>query len=172
MYVEEKRGAFYIGKLFNRSDNVIMYYLKKWNVPIWNRKVISKQIRKIYGPIKGFQGKEHSKESRQKISDSGKLAWQNENRVPRGGYSKTYNTIIGKVIGTYEVAFLQKLINEGKSLPKAEIKKIKTPFGMYTPDFEFEDRLIEIKSCFTIKVCKGEVAFVNQQRCDKQWKKN
>lgn len=79
--------------------------------------------------------------------------------------------MIGKVIGTYEVAYLQKLLHNKKELPSIVKKRYKTPFGTYMPDFEFDDRFIEIKSEFTLKVAKGKEKMVNGKFSDNQWKK-
>ena len=106
-----------------------------------------------------------------KISKSGIEAWDKEDRLPVLGKSRTFNTKIGKVLGSYEVAYLQRLINEGGDLPKPNRKKIKTPHGYYVPDFDFGDRFIEIKSEFTLQVCKGEMPQTNGDYSDEQWKK-
>lgn len=130
-----------------------------------------KKNREVYGPTKGFTGKKHSKKSKEQISKSGIEAWNKDDRLPVIGKSRTFNTKVGKVLGSYEVAYLQKLINEGVDLPKPNRKKFKTPYGNYIPDFDFGDKFIEIKSDFTLKVCKGELPQTNGEYSDEQWKK-
>lgn len=171
LYSKEKRGAKYIGKLFNRADTVMTYWLNKWNVPKNTRSEISEKIREVYGPTKGFSGRKHNVKSKKIISKSGKESWNKEDRLPIIGKSRTFNTKIGSVLGSYEVAYLQKLINENKTLPVLARKRFKTPFGSYMPDFEFEDRFIEIKSEFTLKVAKGLMPGSDGKFSDKQWKK-
>lgn len=56
-------------------------------------------------------------------------------------------------------------------MPKPNRKKFKTPHGQYIPDFDFGDRFIEIKSDFTLKVCKGEMPKTDGTYSNEQWKK-
>lgn len=72
---------------------------------------------------------------------------------------KYYQTSAGLVQGTYELRYIQKLESEGRKLPKKCTKPISTPFGVYLPDFEFDDRFIEIKSDFTFDICIGKKAW-------------
>lgn len=171
LYSKEKRGAQYIGKLFNRADTVITYWLNKWKIPKNTRSDISKKIREVYGPTKGFSGKKHKNKSKKTISKRGKESWNKEDRLPIIGKSRAFNTKIGNVLGSYEVAYLQKLIDENRQLPALPKKRFKTPFGSYMPDFEFEDRFIEVKSEFTLKVSKGLLPGNDGKFSDKQWKK-
>jgi hypothetical protein len=171
LYVEEKRGAKYIASLFDRSDFNITIWLNKWGIKKNSRSEISKKIREVYGATKGFSGRKHSKKSKTQISKSGIEAWDKIDRIPTIGKSRTFKTKIGKVLGSYEVAYLQKLINKNAELPKPNKKKIKTPFGYYTPDFEFENKFIEVKSKFTLSVCKGEMPTTEGVYSDNQWKK-
>jgi hypothetical protein len=160
-YVNEKRGAKHIGKLLNKSDLMVSFWLKKWGIKKITRSEISKKIREIYGATKGFTGKSHSKKSKEAISKSGLKSWKDSNREPKISKSRTYVTTLGKVLGTYEVAYLQQLYMKKESLPMVNKKKIKTPYGTYTPDFEFENRFIEVKSDFTFKVANGEFVIKN-----------
>jgi len=171
LYTIEKRGAKYIGSIFNRSDTCMTYWLNKWGVKKNTRSEISLKIRKVYGPTKGFTGKRHTKSSKKQISESGLKAWDENDRLPIIGKSRTFNTKIGKVLGSYEVAYIQKLTNEGKILPKPNRKKIKTPFGQYVPDFDTDKNYIEIKSPFTLSVCKGKTSNGKGKLTDIQWKK-
>ncbi len=78
--------------------------------------------------------------------------------------------MVGKVQGSFEVAYLQSLLNNGLTLPKIGCK-VRTPLGLYFPDFEFEDRFIEVKSKFTLSVCKGEQFDPKGCKSDKQYRK-
>ncbi len=171
LYVNKKRGAKYIGEIFDRSDNNITYWLKKWNVIITDRKIISQTIRDLYGPTSGFKGKSHTEETKKNMSISVTESWNKEDRIAIIGKSRTYNTIIGKVLGTYEVAYLQRLVDEKKELPTIPKKRIKTDFGTYLPDFEYNDKFIEIKSKFTLEVAQGLYSDSKGKKSDKQWKK-
>lgn len=66
----------------------------------------------------------------------------------KGGRCQFYQ-VDGVIIqGRYELAFYISCVEKPKRAPR-----IKTPFGWYSPDFEFEDRFVEIKSNYTIKTC-------------------
>lgn len=56
-----------------------------------------------------------------------------------------------KCQGNKERDYIEYLVVEQRPLPKNG-KRIATPFGAYTPDFEFEDKIIEIKGIGTLKV--------------------
>lgn len=75
-----------------------------------------------------------------------------------GGYSK--KTIIGELIcnSSYELEYIYNLIANGIDLPK-NTNPIKTPFGYYTPDFEYFDKFIEVKCKFTYDVLLGINSF-------------
>jgi transposase-like protein len=171
LYSEEHRGSNYISSVFDVSDFYINSWLKKWKVPKVSKSDLAKKNREVYGSTSGFSGKKHSKKSKEQISKSGVEAWSKEDRIPVIGKSRTFNTKVGKVLGSYEVAYLQGLINEEVDLPTPNRKKIKTPHGHYVPDFDYGDKFIEIKSDFTLKVCKGEMPKTDGTYSDEQWKK-
>jgi len=77
-----------------------------------------------------------------------------------GGGNKQKKTIIKGLIceSSFELKYIESLISKNIELPK-NAKRIETPFGYYTPDFEYEDRFIEIKCEFTYKVLIGESSF-------------
>lgn len=171
LYVNQKRGADYIGKLFSRSDRNITYWLNKWGVKKNTRSEISLKIREIYGITKGFKGRKHKEISKQKTSKSSIESWQNTNRIANHSKSKFFSTSIGKVLGSYEVAYLQGLIENNEQLPIVCKKRFKTPFGSYMPDFEFDDKFIEIKSDFTLKVASGLIKNIDGELSNTQFKK-
>jgi transposase-like protein len=167
LYVNQKRGAKYIANQFGVSDLTISKYLKSNNIKLWSKSDLSKSNRYYYGPTKGFSGKKHKKESKKKISKS---LYKNCNRTVTGSKSQFIQTCVGKVQGSYEVAYLQKLFLDNIKLP-ITANKVKTPYGLYFPDFEYEDKFLEIKSKFTWKVCKGELPNPKGKLDDRQYRK-
>ena len=152
LYETEKRGIDYISKALNTHWKNVKEFLNQNHVKLWDRKTIISSNIKHYGISKGFTGKKHSKKSKRKMS---LVRIGNCNNVT-GPKSLFIKTIVGTVQGSYEAAYLQKLSNDGLTLPKIG-GRVKTSKGIYFPDFEFEDRFVEIKSPFTWKVCKGEI---------------
>lgn len=73
--------------------------------------------------------------------------------------------------GKTEKKYLENLILNGEILPKKNKKYIKTPFGYYHPDFEFEDKYIEIKSIFTYNIFTGAMVDINGQKNTSQMQK-
>jgi hypothetical protein len=124
--------------------------------------------------LEEIYGEERAKEIKQKQKEShiGKSTCQTEKRIEgyqkmmqtksnnpnsiKGGKAKYYDTPIGKVQGTYELRFIENIINENKQLP-IKPNGIKTPDGYYFPDFEFQDKFVEIKSPFTYKIFCGDI---------------
>jgi hypothetical protein len=98
--------------------------------------------------------KKHTKERiekfkivQQKIAESGK-------RKQRGGICKFFNVNGIECQGTYEKFYIDKLINENENLPiKGET--IKTPYGVYSSDFSYVTKLVEIKSDYTYDILIG-----------------
>ena len=71
--------------------------------------------------------------------------------------TKHYNINGVPCQGKNEKWYMENLIAENKPMP---IKKkfVMTPFGSYHPDFEFEDKYVEIKSGYTYKIFIGEIS--------------
>jgi hypothetical protein len=97
------------------------------------------------------------KNAQQKLAKSGK-------RKQTGGVCKNYIINGLECQGTYEKFYLEKLIENNEILPKNSIP-IETPYGVYYPDFTFENRLVEIKSDYTYDVLLGikESRFTRQK---------
>lgn len=72
-----------------------------------------------------------------------------------GGSSKNFIVAGLNCQGTYEKKYIESLVKQNKELP-TKVKSIKTPYGYYTPDFEFKDYYVEIKSLYTFEVCIGQ----------------
>jgi transposase len=92
--------------------------------------------------------KENMKIAQQKLSKSG-------NRKQTGGVCKTFIINGLHCQGTYEKFYIEKLINENIVCPKNS-ESIVTPFGVYYPDFSYDDRLIEVKSDYTFNILIGK----------------
>lgn len=76
-----------------------------------------------------------------------------------------------KCQGKKELRFLKECFRYKKTMP-TKAKRIFTPYGFYTPDFEYPDRYIEIKSLETFKVCLGLKSYKGLTKLsDKQFKK-
>lgn len=88
------------------------------------------------------------------MSIAQKTLIQSGKRKQRGGFCKYFNIHGLQVQGTYEKFYIEKLVNDGKFLPK-NCESINTPYGTYYPDFTYDDRLIEIKSDYTYDILIG-----------------
>lgn len=169
LYLNKKRGIQFISHNLGISWQNVKNILKEFNITEWSRSELIKSNAEHYGVSEQFTfcGRKHKKRSKEKISQS---LFKNCNRTVTGSKSKFLNTVVGKVQGSYEVAYLQKLLKDGLTFPKIG-DKVKTPIGLYFPDFEFCDRFIEVKSPFTWKVCKGEEKNPKGIKSDVQYKK-
>jgi hypothetical protein len=56
--------------------------------------------------------------------------------------------------GTHEKFYIECLLSEGKDMP-VSANSVKTDIGFYTPDFEFDEYYVDVKSIFTLKVLLG-----------------
>lgn len=63
-----------------------------------------------------------------------------------------------KAQGKKELRYIKECIRYKREMP-TKPKRIETPFGFYTPDFEQTTRFIEIKSLHTFKVSMGEESY-------------
>jgi len=75
-----------------------------------------------------------------------------------------------KCQGKKELRFLKECVRYKKPLP-TKPKRIKTPYGFYTPDFEFPDKYIEIKCLGTFLVCLGKIGYRKGKVSDLQFRK-
>ena len=76
-----------------------------------------------------------------------------------------------KCQGRKELRYLKECARYKRELP-IKPERVKTPFSYYTPDFEYPDRYIEIKSKHTFDVCRGLVAYKGLgEPSGKQWQK-
>lgn len=157
--VEDYRGSWpIISRVIEESEEV---YKKSYSE-------ISKLTIEKYGATPGFSGKSHSEESKRKISKGVQKAHRNGELEVNGGNCEFYETVIGKVQGRYEVAYIQSNLDNKPEIPK---NPVETPFGFYYPDFEYEEKYIEVKSPFTLEVCKGDRKGRSGEKDNTQWKK-
>lgn len=76
-----------------------------------------------------------------------------------------------KCQGTKELQYIKELEKAGKKLPAKALAQV-TPFGEYTPDFEFPDHFIEIKGIHTFMVMLGLFGYRGKgKKSDIQWQK-
>jgi hypothetical protein len=84
---------------------------------------------------------------------------------------KFYKYLGLKCQGRKELRFLKECVRYKRPIP-TKAKRILTPYGYYTPDFEYPDRYIEVKCLGTFKVCLGLIAYKGLTKIsDKQFKK-
>lgn len=90
-------------------------------------------------------GRKWTEEQRKKLMcfyENQKFTWGSINNYIVNGI---------KCQGESEKKYIEYLLENNLPLPKRCNKFIKTPFGLRMPDFEYEDRFVEIKSEWTIK---------------------
>jgi hypothetical protein len=78
--------------------------------------------------------------------------------VENGNYCKFYEVDGLRIQGRWELAYILNLKALGLPLP-TKSKIILTPTGAYTPDFEFDDYFVEVKSAYTIRTCRTNGQF-------------
>lgn len=164
-FTKENASIEDLRKKYKTSYKNLYIFFKDNNIKLPSRSEASKKKVKKHGISSGFSNKKHNKNTKQKISESLIKQYEKGNKIPQQLKSRTFNTIYGKFLGTYEIAYFKKLLEEKKELPKKCNKGIKTPIGVYFPDFEFKDRFIEIKSEFTYNIMIGK-----QKGFDKKYK--
>jgi len=145
LYLIENKNCEEIGKELNLKKSFINKYLT--TVPYRRTKGVANSVRR-QGKKLPQKVKENMKIAQQKLSKSG-------NRKQTGGICKKF--IINGLIchGTYEKYYIEKLINENILCPQ-NAEPIITPFGVYYPDFSYENKLIEIKSEYTFNILIGK----------------
>jgi transposase len=145
LYLLKNKNCEEIGKELKLTPSFINKYLG--TVSYRRTKGIANSVRR-QGKKLPKKVKENMKIAQQKLSQSGK-------RKQTGGICKTFMINGLRCQGTYEKFYIEKLINEKITCPK-NCESIITPFGVYYPDFLYEDRLIEIKSDYTFNILIGE----------------
>ena len=110
-------------------------------------------------PIKGKKQnltEEQRQARRERVAKTNERGFEN-----RGGKCKFFMVDGVLLQGRYELRFYL----ESEVKPRRP-ERIKTPFGWYSPDFEFDDCFVEIKSTYTIKTCiaNGQAQKINWVR--------
>lgn len=161
MYLQEYKSCDEIAQETGLTASFINKYLSNCNY----RRTKSEATTLAKTGVKLSQKtKDNMTIAQQKLAKSGK-------RIQTGGVCKNYIVNGLSCQGTFEKFYIEKLINDGADLPK-EGKPITTPFGVYYPDFDFSDKLIEIKSDYTYDVLIGLKASRYTKKIDtKQYEK-
>jgi hypothetical protein len=71
---------------------------------------------------------------------------------------KFYKHLGLKCQGKKELRFIKECERYKRPIP-TKAKRILTPYGYYTPDFEYPDRYIEVKCLGTLRVLYGLIAY-------------
>jgi hypothetical protein len=66
--------------------------------------------------------------------------------------------------GTFEKKYIEILLHLGYDLPVNVKESIITEYGTYTPDFEFHDFFVEVKSKFTYDVLIGKKSYSKSRK--------
>lgn len=144
LYINEKKNCKFISKKLNYSQSFIEKFLYKNNLSR-----TKSQATTLYRTGKKLPEhiRNNMKIAQIKLLKSGK-------RKQTGGVCKTYYVNGIKCQGTYEKKYIEYLLNNKNILPK-NTKYIITPLGGYYPDFEYDDKYIEVKSDYTYDVLIG-----------------
>jgi len=118
---------------------------KRWEDPEYKKRVSNTM------KDNNWSKREDSKEIYQKSIDT-KI--QKYGKSSGHGKCKYYKVDEVICYGLSEKKYIDYLYSNNLELPK-NTNAIKTPIGYYTPDFEFEDFFIEVKSTFTFNVLIG-----------------
>lgn len=144
LYLLESKACDEIGKEMNLTSSFIDKYLSRCDFR--RNKSEATSLSK-----KGIKLSEKTKKNmvlgQQRLANSGV-------RKQTGGVCKNFIVNGLNCQGTYEKFFIESLVEKGFKLPVVG-QSIITPYGVYYPDFSFDDKLIEIKSDYTYDVLIG-----------------
>ena len=144
LYINERKNCKEISEKVNLTESFINKYLDTVSYRR-SKSQANSEYRK--GRRLPQKIKDNMKKAQQKLSKSG-------NRKQTGGVCKLFNVNGIKCQGNYEKFYIEKLINEDILCPK-NCEPIITPYGVYYPDFSYEDKLIEVKSDYTFNILIG-----------------
>lgn len=145
LYLEELKTAPYIANVLNLNKHLV-------------DKILSKSgFRRNVGESISLRqtGKKRSERVIKILQNSQQIYAKSGKRKQTGGVCRKFLIENISCQGTYEKYYIEKLIRDGKKLPDNS-KPFNTPYGVYYPDFSFDNRLIEIKSEYTYDVLIGE----------------
>jgi hypothetical protein len=144
MYLTELKNSESISKELGFTKSFIDKYLSNSGYRRTKGEAIS-LVRK--GKKLPLKTRINMKKAQIKLAKSGK-------RKQTGGYCKFFKIHGLNCQGTYEKRYIEMLFENNMLLPK-DGKSINTPFGVYYPDFEYLNTIIEIKSSYTYDVLYG-----------------
>jgi transposase len=145
LYIESHKNSVEIADEIEMNRHFIEKYLHNCN------------FRRSRGEATSLNqtGKKRSDKVREILKNAQQLFAKSGKRKQMGGVCKKYVIENIECQGTYEKFFIEKLIKENKTLP-VNSKSIITPFGVYYPDFEYPQNLIEIKCDYTYEILLGK----------------
>ena len=129
----------------------------RWDDPEYKRRVSESMSRNNWSMREDSQEiKKKQVESR--ISNNGGFY----SRGP--GRCKEFTVAGIKCYGTFEKKYIEILVSSNMDLPKNVDESILTDYGSYTPDFEFPDFYVEVKSRFTYDVLIGKKSYSKNRK--------
>jgi hypothetical protein len=128
----------------------------------WKDSIFKDELRKKLSD-KNWSKREDAKEIKQKQVNS---RIEKNNGSYHNGPGRCKEFLVGglKCYGTAEKKYIEILIENNLDLPKKPTSSIKTKYGTYTPDFEFEDFYVEVKSTFTYDVLMGKSSYSKNEK--------
>jgi len=173
---DKNKKTEFFKKCLNEGCDSILYYKSKYYLKssIRDNTVCkscrNKQLSKMYEG-KGFIGalKDRYEDGEERMNKTLKRRvktqqkyWEDHpeelqelidrRKNPKGKFYEIYGL---RCQGNCERQYIEQLVKQGKNLP-TKTKPILTTLGFYYPDFEFEDRYIEIKSTYTYELLKKD----------------
>ena len=128
----------------------------------WKDPTFKERLRKKLSE-KNWSKREDAKEIKQKQVNS---RIEKNNGIYHNGPGRCKEFLVGglKCYGTAEKKYIEILIENNLDLPKKPTSSIKTKYGAYTPDFEFNNFYIEVKSTFTYDVLRGKSSYSKNKK--------
>jgi Mor family transcriptional regulator len=161
MYLDDKKNSKEISKKLNISESLVDKILQRSGFR--RNKSAAMSVLKT-GKKLNQTVRKNMKKAQQKLSKSG-------NRKQTGGVCKLFIVDGLECQGTYEKFYIEKIIKDGGTLP-TKAKPIITPFGVYYPDFAYDNTLVEIKSDYTYDILVGKkISRFSKKKETKQYKK-
>lgn len=114
------------------------------------------------------KGKKQSEQTKLKRAETRKKKLENGESL--GVRCKVFKVENLFCQGTFEKRYIENLVKENKILP-VNGNYYTTPYGVYQADFEYEDRIIEVKSTFTYSIFNGESPNIDGHYNNKQREK-
>lgn len=145
LYLIENKNSSEIGRVLGCSKSFVDKHISKEGY-VRSRSEATKLS--VTGRKVSKEGVENMKRGQKKLALSG-------NRKQSGGVCRYFNVSGLTCQGLSEKKYIEYLVHNNMKLP-INGSSIVTPFGAYYPDFDYGDRLIEIKSTYTFDVLIGK----------------